>query len=484
MKLSLFKSGSFLILLVFCLLLIPISSHAAVNEQDYVIQGIQTYDIPDDDGSGLMISWKPLPKERRIIEYRVYRGITPDSLFYIGKIDVNVKTGVMGDAMYFYDTDFNYFLDTQASGKLKKEKGQPKGSPLYRRYPRDINVVGPQLPHYSILSVFDEKSFYYKSQKVEVPAEEEGEDPTVYAGLKLRNFTQFAKKLLPDHEYYYTVIAVNEARRYFPHAEPVVGVPRENSPENPKELYSVFVEDINRLQFEWNLANFADDHWHHSIYMMHKDDLDKFNKYYDEQKAKEINDLEIKEGITTEVFEPTAENPAQLIFRRGSGYPYTPIKTAYVDIVDGRIIDEENDIDVEIDPENIDDYVFVFSFDDLEGYESFSPFATAETITSADLPEVPAFTVSDKPDDKGDYNLVKWGKPTVFLTNSNYLGEKKNKQFLLEAFQFFQKSFHRQKIFHCPKHKQHLQQLVYYIAARLLKSSLDYKAFLADGQVR
>ena len=94
MKLSLFKSGSFLILLVFSLLLIPISSHAAVNEQDYIIQGLQTHDIPNDDGSGLMISWKPLPKERRIIEYRVYRGITPDSLFYIGKLDVNVKTGV------------------------------------------------------------------------------------------------------------------------------------------------------------------------------------------------------------------------------------------------------------------------------------------------------------------------------------------------------------------------------------------------------
>ncbi len=136
------------------------------------------------------------------------------------------------------------------------------------------------------------------------------------------------------------------------------------------------------------------------------------------------------------MFEPTAENPAQLIFRRGSGYPYTPIKTAYVDIVDGRIIDEENDIDVEIDPENIDDYVFVFSFDDYEGYESFSPFATAETITSADLPEVPDFTVSDKPDDKGDYNLVKWGKPTVFLTNSNYLGEKKNKLLVSYDYKF------------------------------------------------
>ena len=433
MKLNLFKSGSFLILLVFSFLLIPISSHAAVNEQDYVVQGLQAHDIPNDDGSGLMLSWKPLPKERRIIEYRVYRGITPDSLFYIGKIDVNVKTGVMGDVMYFYDADFNYFLDTQASGKLRKEKGQAKDSPLYRRYPRDINIVGPQLKHYSILSVIDEKNFYYKNEKVEV-ADEDGEDTTVYAGLKLRNFIQLVKKLLPDNEYYYSVLAVNEARKYFPHTEPVVGIPRENSPENPKELYSVLVDDIDRLQFEWNLATFADDHWHHNVYMIHNNDLEQFNTYVAEQNEKEKNDLELKEKITTETYEPKTENPAQLIFQRGSGYPYTPNKTAYVDIVDGKIIDEENDIDVAIDTDKIEDYTFVFSFDDYSGYESFSPFATSKIITSADLPVIPPFTITDDPDDKGDYNLVMWGKPTVFLTNSSYVDEKKSK--LLVSYDF------------------------------------------------
>ena len=433
MKLNLFKSGFFLILMVFSLLLIPLSTHAAVEKSDYIIQGIQTHDIPNDDGSGLMISWKPLPKERRIIEYRVYRGITPDSLFYIGKIDVNVKTGVMGDAMYFYDTDFNYFLDTQASGKLKKEKGQSKDSPLYRRYPRDINIVGPQLKHYDVLSVIDEKNLYYKNVKVEVP-DEDGEDSTVYAGLKLRNFSQLAKKLIPDHEYYYTIVAVNESRKFFPHAEPVVGIPRQNSPENPKEFYAVFVEDIDRLQFEWNLANFADDHRNHNLYMINKKDLNQFNTYIAEQNEKEKNDLEIKEGKTTLTYEPKTINPAQLIYSRGSGYPYTPNKTAFVDIIDGRIVDEENNIDVAVDPEKIEDYIFVFSFDDYSGYESFSPLVSAEVFTSTDLPETPSFTITDDPDDKGDYNLVKWGQPTVFLTNSNYLNDEKTK--LLVSYDF------------------------------------------------
>lgn len=426
MKLNLFRSGSFLILLVFSFLLIPLSSHAAVNKADYIIQGLQAHDIPNDDGSGLMISWKPLPKERRIIEYRVYRGITPDSLFYIGKIDVNVKTGVMGDVMYFYDTDFNYFLDTQASARLKKEKGQAKDSPLYRRYPRDINVVGPQLKHYSILTVIDEKNLYYKNEKVEVP-DADGEDSTVYAGLKLRNFEQLAKKLIPDHEYYYTVIAVNEARKYFPHAEPIVGIPRENAPEKPKDFYAVFVKDLQRLQFEWGLANFADDHRYHSLYLINKNDVEKFNTFVTEQSKKEQNDLDIKENKTTEIYEPKTENPAKLIFRRDSGYPYTPNKTAVVDIIDGKIINDEHNIDVSLNPEKIADYVFVFSFNDYSGYESFSAIKTAEFITSQDLPEIPPFTVTDDPDDKGDYNLVKWGKPTVYLTNSNYLNDSKTK---------------------------------------------------------
>ena len=125
MKLNYAKTGLILFLMVFSFLLIPIPSHAAVDTSSYIVENLRADDIPDDDGSGLVLSWKPLPKEKRIIEYRIYRGVSPDSLFYHGKVDVNVKTGVAGDEMYYYDSGYNRFVDIQSPRKLKKEKQQP-----------------------------------------------------------------------------------------------------------------------------------------------------------------------------------------------------------------------------------------------------------------------------------------------------------------------------------------------------------------------
>ena len=197
MKLTDNKAGYFLLLIVFSFLLYPHLSQAAIDESSYIVEDLMVEDIPNDDGSGLMISWKPLPKEKRIIEYRVYRGVKPDSMFYIGKIDVNVKTGVAGDVMYFDDVAFNYFVDVQSSGKLRREKQQPIGSPLFQRYPRDVNITGPRLDDYYILGVISENDFFYKNRRIEVATEE---DTTIYAGLKVRNFIQMAKKLLEGHE--------------------------------------------------------------------------------------------------------------------------------------------------------------------------------------------------------------------------------------------------------------------------------------------
>jgi hypothetical protein len=422
MKLTFARTGFFLFLLAFSFLLLPQTTHAAVNESEYIVENLSTNDIPGDDGSGLVISWKPLPQERRIIEYRIYRGITLDSLFFIGKIDVNVKTGVLGDVMYYYDTDYNYFLDTQAKGKLKREKGQKKDGSLFRRYPRDVSIVGPQLEHYSILGVIPEKGYYYHNEKIEVVTET---DTTVYAGLKLHEFSGMYKKLIDDHEYYYSVVAVSESRYYYPHAEAAIGVPRENAPERTDRFYTVFVEDVSRLQFEWKLAIFADDHSDHNVYMLHKKDLNKFNKYVDEQIRKEMNDIAVKEDSTLAVYTPKSENPAKLIFARYCGYPYTPSKTASVNIAEGKIVNEDRDIDVKIDVENIEDYLFVFSFTDRAGYETFSDVVSANSTTTDQLPAVPPFMIIDRENDKGDYNRVMWGKPVVYLTNSTYLNEKK-----------------------------------------------------------
>ena len=414
MKLNLGKISSLLLLVVSCLLLVPQNSFAVENE-DYIVENLQANDIPYDDGGGLVLSWKPLPKEKRIIEYRVYRGVTPDSLFYIGKVDVNVKTGVAGDEMFFYDSDYNGFVGLESPAKLKKEEQQPDNSPLYRRFPRDISVTGPQLKNFRILGVINEDDFYYKNKKVEI-TNEDGETE-VYAGLKLRHFSGIYKKLIAGKEYFYTVLAVTESRSYMPYAEPISGIPIDNAPEKTEEFYTVYVKDANRLQFEWSRAAFTSDHTNHSIYMLNKADIENFNKYVDEQKKVELD----------KDYQPTiGKNPAKLIFSRYCGYPYTPSNTVAVEIKNGKIVGEN--IDVAIDTENIDQYAFVFSLQDRAGYETFSDLSYADNATTADLPVLPTkWNVEDRPDDKGDYNRITWKKPVVFLTNTSFLNEDKTK---------------------------------------------------------
>ncbi len=433
MKLNYQKTGIFLVLMVFSFLILPVTSFAAIDESEYIVENLKVTDIPDDDGTGLVISWKPLPKEKRIIEYRVYRGVSADTLFYIGKIDVNVKTGVPGDEVFFYDTAYNYFLDITSRGKMKTEKGQPETGPIYRGYPRDLNITGPQLKNYRILGVIPDKDYFFKNHKIERVKDDE---TSVYAGMKLRNINLY-KKLNPDKEYYYSVLAVNEARRYFPYTEPVTGTPRNNSPEITKEFYPVYVKDIDRLQFEWSLASFTSDHRYHSLYMMEKKDLEDFQKYVAEQKEIELNDLAVKINSTVTPLEKKLENPAELIYFRYSGFPYTPCKTVSIQLKDGRIVSEkpkehgilgkEIDVDIPFDENKLEDYYFVYSLFDWAGYETFSESKPLDVISSEQLPIIPPFTVSDRDNDKGDYNYIQWGKPVVYLTNSTYQNESRSK---------------------------------------------------------
>ena len=423
MKLNLGKISNFLLLIVFCFLLMPNNSYAAVDNNDYIVEDLRANDVPNDDGGGLVLSWKPLPKEKRIIEYRVYRGVTADSLFYIGKVDVNVKTGVAGDEVFYYDSDYNGFVGLQSPGKLKKEKKQDDDSILYRSFPRDVAITGPQLKNFRILGVINEDDFYYKNKKIEIEKEIENEDgekeikKDVYAGLKLRHFSGIYKKLLADKEYFYTVFAVTESRKYMPYAEPIIGVAIDNSPEKTEKFYSVLVKDANRLQFEWSRAAFTSDHTNHSIYMIEKSELGNFELYTEEQKQLEID----------ENFEVTiSENPAKMIFSRYCGYPYTPSNTASVQIADGKIVGEN--IDVTINAENIDNYGFLFSLQDRAGYETFSDVDFVDTVMLNELPTLPnAWQVEDRPDDKGDYNRIYWEKPVVFLTNTSFLNDEKTK---------------------------------------------------------
>jgi len=209
---------------------------------------------------------------------------------------------------------------------------------------------------------------------------------------------------------------VTESRKYMPHAEPAIGIPIDNSPEKIQQLYSVYVEDQTRLQFEWIRSLFTDDQSNHSLYLVKKIDLNKFNAYVEEQQKAEMDPE----------FETTLENPAQLIYQRYCGYPYTPDNTVAVDIIDGKIINDKHNIDVEVG--NIEDYVAVFSLQDRAGYETFSDPSLFDIVNSVDLPKISnEWTVEDRKSDKGNYNSIYWEKPTVFLTNCTYLNDEKTK---------------------------------------------------------
>ncbi len=429
MKYRFKKTGYLLLFMALGLLLIPTLSQAQTAENDYIVKDLLVEDVPNNDGTGLAVSWVPLPIEQRIIEYRIYRGVTPDSLFYVGKVDVNPETEFVGERMYFYDTDFTNFVTINSPGRLRQERQQPDDSPIFRAYPRDISVTGPELTNYTILGIITEKNFYYKNRKV-VIEDEESDDESVYAGMKLRHI-DMAKKLIPDHKYYYTVIAVDELRRFHPHAEPQYGIPRVNSPEKTREFYVKYLEDQKQLNFEWSLPLFTDDVYYHQIYMLSQEDLEQFKAYEQALIEREEHELARKEDPEMPPYEMTVDNPAELIFMRYSAYPYTGMRNKSISVEDERIYfdktfsnaitGQEFQVDVPIDTDNIEDYYFVFSLFDTSGHETFSDVTQAATINSDILPPLSDFKVVDRKDDKGEYNTVYWDNPVVYLTNATYL---------------------------------------------------------------
>ncbi len=383
--------------LLCALLLVVAMQICAIDIADYQVKNLQIEDVPNDDGSGLMLSWTPLPKEQRIIEYRIYRGITPDSLFLMGSIEVNAKTGVSGDKMYFYDRGFLDFVSVYSPASMKADT--QLDPPFYRQIPRDINVYGPMLEHFYILGVIINDEFYYRAQKIV------GEDEDVSAGLGLYQFDGLYATLLAGNTYYYAVGVVDKSGKHYPPCGIESGSPEDNYPEKIHKLNAVYVSDSNRLQFEWELPIFKDDIQYHSIYMVEQENVAQFNQFAAAQ------------GDTT----LTVENPAQMIFRRQTAFPYSSMDLAQVDVRDGRIVDEDHGIDVVYDPQK--SWMFVISLIDYYGRETFSSPVPLDTITSEKLPSLPEFAIRDKANDKGEYNELVFGKPLVQISSASYASE-------------------------------------------------------------
>ena len=110
----------FLLLFVFVVVSTLIIANRQEDTDQYVVKDFRVEDVPADDGSGLLLSWKPLERDKRIIEYRVYRGVSPDKLFFLDALPVNVKTGVAAERMFYYDNSGSEFSYIGSPRKLKK----------------------------------------------------------------------------------------------------------------------------------------------------------------------------------------------------------------------------------------------------------------------------------------------------------------------------------------------------------------------------
>lgn len=350
------------------------------------VKSIKVLDIPHDEGSGLQIQWEPLPKESRIISYRVYRGTTKDTLFFIGEIPVNVKTGVSSPTMSFYDKDWTEFLDLRSPGKLKKEKHLSPKLPFYQKIPKDMSIVGPMLSQYSILGVIPKDEFYYKTKKIELT---EKNEKVIYAGLKSNQIT-LVKKLIPEKEYYYTIVAVDEKRNFYPAEKIVKGKAIDNAPSTPVDVYATYVKDTGTLNFEWGHPVFYDDLNNYSIYV-------------------------IPNGLAAPI----------KIYDIKTPQPYTAPDYAVLKLTDNKVMSKTGEVLFDFNKVPVENCKFIVSFSDYSAFESKSELFGAEVITRSMLPVIPRLQISDKINDKGDYNTLSWGKPVAYINSVQIINDRK-----------------------------------------------------------
>ncbi len=375
----------FIVVIILLLGISVVSLNAATV--DKTIKSVKALDIPYDDGSGLQIQWQPLPKESRIISYRVYRGTNKDTLFFIGEIPVNVKTGVSSSSMSYYDKDFNEFLDLRSPAKLKKEKHLSSNSPFYQKIPKDMKIVGPMLSQYSILGVIPKEEFYYKTTKVE---QTEKNEKQIYAGLK-SNQIMLVKKLIPGKKYFYSVIAVDEKRNFYPASKIVSGVATDNAPSVPVDTYSTYIPETQTLNFEWGHPLYYDDLRSYSIYAIG----------------------------------PGTPATGVKIYETSTPQPYTAPDYAVIKLVNNQAVNKAGQVMFDFSKASMDQYKFVVSFTDYSNFETRSlPFAS-RVLSKALLPLIPRLLVTDKINDKGDNNTLSWGKPVAYINSVNIISEKK-----------------------------------------------------------
>ncbi|HQM17377.1 MAG TPA: hypothetical protein PL116_06080 [Candidatus Cloacimonas sp.] len=390
----------FLLLFLFIVFSTVIIAQKQTEEERYVVEDFKVEDIPADDGTGLLLSWKPLERSKRIIEYRVYRGVSPDRLFFLEAIPVNVKTGVASDRMYYYDNSGSEFFDITSPSELKKEKQQGKNSPLYQKMPRNIPILAEMAGKYSLLSVSEKNNYYYRSQKVTLDKMPQSktkssfpEEGKTYAGLKDNQQTVLCF-LNPGEKYYYSVVAVNERRLYQKPAKITYGIPVPNPPNPAAAFHTVVLEDLKELRFEWELPIFSSDIVQYRIHKISATADSLWNNIRYHPKVVDQHTVVLNQGLVG----------------YGSMKNYCS-----VNIPQGSSLDEYKNA------------AYSLELIDADGYSSFSNLSKPRIKNSGNLPAKPIFHMEDKPNDKGDRLTVVWDHPICYVVKTTAINDKYDK---------------------------------------------------------
>lgn len=348
------------------------------------IEQLSLSDMPFDDGGGIILKWKPLDKSHRIISYQIYRGVSPDTLFLINSVEVDPKLGVMAPELFYYDRGEQPVVEFENSPThLKKEKQQPKSSPLYRRFPLDAKLLGSLVGRYNLIAAVKNNNLYYKSRPIK-----SGDD--ILAGLKLHHFEFILAMPISGQTYYYTVVPINEKGKYLPYADIQKLSPEDNAPEASAVLYSTLVKDTGVLNFEWTPPVSSPDIAMWEGWLLPKSILG--------------------ESGLPENWQSSARPLFQIPNLNGAVSNYHQVDT------------KNANIPLPADPEN---WTTVLSYSDYQNQSAAVVAKQHRNIPSAALPSVPAFTVEDKQNDKGDNLVVSVGKPIAYLVTAAFSNSAK-----------------------------------------------------------
>lgn len=377
------------------------------------IQDFLATDVPYDDGTGVMLKWRPLDKSQRIIYYNVYRGYCPDSLFYLSRIEVDPKIGVASEWLTFYDKDYLSLIEFEtAPAKLRLEKDQVAGGTLFKAVPRDAEVLGKLIPHYDVQSEIKTSKYFKDARRIELDSGEE----EVFAGYELFMFDNIYASPIAGKTYYYCVVPVTETGRFLPATSILPVTPINNRPDSTAVLHTTYLKDTGEFRFEWSppLASFDIVGW--EAWLMPKRSLPFFEK-----------DQAANFSSPDSVFQASWQKDSILLHTMEPAYW-------------SRIFYDKARVDplqiVLPDTAALGDHVPVLVYTDYwaspdgSTEQYFQSAALGEPIavkTSANLPRLPDYSVLDKPNDKGDNLIISYGRPYAFVTQAVYANQSRTK---------------------------------------------------------